>query len=146
MEGDEWEYWMYRCCTDISIHSLRMEGDGILFCGNCGHQIFQSTPSAWRETNPFGELLHSRIYISIHSLRMEGDTTPSRVAERLEISIHSLRMEGDILQRRICGGQTISIHSLRMEGDLAQLSDLLRMHISIHSLRMEGDPIASPPS
>ena len=34
----------------ISIHSLRMEGDKTKFCAYCGAKIFQSTPSAWRET------------------------------------------------------------------------------------------------
>ena len=34
----------------ISIHSLRMEGDQGLFDCMEVHLIFQSTPSAWRET------------------------------------------------------------------------------------------------
>ena len=34
--------------------------------------IFQSTPSAWRETVDFLEL-DVTLFISIHSLRMEGD-------------------------------------------------------------------------
>ena len=81
-------------CRIISIHSLRMEGDPILDTqvlvhrdfnplpphgGRlasvklfCGQVKFQSTPSAWRETDAcqFGKWAHS---ISIHSLRMEGD-------------------------------------------------------------------------
>ena len=83
--------------------------------------IFQSTPSAWRETSqvlgvdlsgdyfnplpphggrpakvPCFVLLH---VISIHSLRMEGDTTGAMfpIAHH-RISIHSLRMEGDMPQ------------------------------------------------
>ena len=102
----------------ISIHSLRMEGDAeCAICTGRGHHfnplpphggrhtdscyfpvvgIFQSTPSAWRETwgrkclhlrrlyfNPLpphgGRLWTTRYYgygdfISIHSLRMEGDS------------------------------------------------------------------------
>ena len=27
VEGDEWDFWMNKCCTDISIHALRVEGD-----------------------------------------------------------------------------------------------------------------------
>ena len=58
--------------------------------------IFQSTPSAWRETLviiPF----NARFTISIHSLRMEGDfPLPCQHPSR-RISIHSLRMEGDIV-------------------------------------------------
>ena len=79
---------------NISIHSLRMEGDiqimsywkctmyfnplpphggrPTAFCVNAVTSTFQSTPSAWRETrvDSFGQSL---IFISIHSLRMEGD-------------------------------------------------------------------------
>ena len=59
---------------------------------------FQSTPSAWRETEiPADWNCHE--IISIHSLRMEGDDGRSPVL-RLDfdpISIHSLRMEGDVV-------------------------------------------------
>ena len=78
---------------------------------------FQSTPSAWRETEMTSCCSKTSI-ISIHSLRMEGDrlmrhclaagirfqSTPSAWREthcssntttRDCISIHSLRMEGD---------------------------------------------------
>ena len=56
----------------ISIHSLRMEGDLRFRCNLQVDVVFQSTPSAWRET--MNNLL-SRSFrrISIHSLRMEGD-------------------------------------------------------------------------
>ena len=40
---------------DISIHSLRMEGDLIVFVAELLAFIFQSTPSAWRETDITGE-------------------------------------------------------------------------------------------
>ena len=79
---------------DISIHSLRMEGDSTLFApvlpshhfnplpphggrllltiSFCIAAAFQSTPSAWRETQ--GERHSGQCgHISIHSLRMEGD-------------------------------------------------------------------------
>ena len=61
-------------CVDIiaiSIHSLRMEGDGF---------VTQHT-------------VH--IFISIHSLRMEGDDEIALAHILTNISIHSLRMEGD---------------------------------------------------
>ena len=84
-------------CFKISIHSLRMEGDGTMSSppsptlyfnplpphgGRRGsalicsmHQKFQSTPSAWRETH--FAVVHANIaIISIHSLRMEGDPCP----------------------------------------------------------------------
>ena len=82
-------------------------------------QIFQSTPSVWRETTktasfcrtksdfnplpPYGGRLEPRLniilfdVISIHSLRMEGDhIILSCVSMQVTISIHSLRMEGDV--------------------------------------------------
>ena len=57
----------------ISIHSLRMEGDGICHAHRLFAAVFQSTPSVWRETrltcrDP------GQQDISIHSLRMEGDS------------------------------------------------------------------------
>ena len=81
--------------------------------------LFQSTPSAWRETCYFLYLLYhaehfnplpphggrqwrkcTSVYgcgISIHSLRMEGDFGTQTEKNRSEvISIHSLRMEGDV--------------------------------------------------
>ena len=36
--------------SDISIHSLRMEGDAPKIAFTTAFVIFQSTPSAWRET------------------------------------------------------------------------------------------------
>ena len=207
MEGDP-TFLVFRPVRQfISIHSLRMEGDAQLetiaferlyfnpLPPHGGRQsgavmsqvtvIFQSTPSAWRETR---RRFASKCFleISIHSLRMEGDfsfvwyaltsfefqSTPSAWRETtsgntrvptFDISIHSLRMEGDFLSSnsRLCnfnfnplpphGGRhrsfrlisdwiRISIHSLRMEGDreiLCCISSCYR--ISIHSLRMEGD-------
>ena len=52
MEGDEYEAEEIGRFLDISIHSLRMEGDhsGGVCAG--GAWIFQSTPSVWRETRP----------------------------------------------------------------------------------------------
>ena len=44
----------------ISIHSLRMEGDLVLFLPLYISNVFQSTPSAWRETverDPYYELI-----------------------------------------------------------------------------------------
>ena len=72
MEGDRGisRNVIFHCI--ISIHSLRMEGDG-----------------ACRPDRPY-------LPISIHSLRMEGDLkTLVLRCSLIEISIHSLRMEGD---------------------------------------------------
>ena len=129
--------------------------------------IFQSTPSARRETD-FNEQNKRSQIISIHSLREEGDwrlvaaiwppkeifqSTPSARRETHQsraphdcargISIHSLREEGDVLQSWSRLAKTkISIHSLREEGDVLQSwSRLAKTKISIHSLREEGDKL-----
>ena len=57
--------------------------------------VFQSTPSAWRETN-FLAVASPNNRISIHSLRMEGDSINVVIFRLSQISIHSLRMEGDL--------------------------------------------------
>ena len=80
----------------ISIHSLRMEGDSDLPDDAAPLSIFQSTPSAWRETSCNPRYVAFQWSISIHSLRMEGDRLQMCNARLLKpISIHSLRMEGD---------------------------------------------------
>ena len=56
----------------ISIHSLRMEGDEMSTVSEYVGEVFQSTPSAWRETKKHLFQGHE-LDISIHSLRMEGD-------------------------------------------------------------------------
>ena len=85
----------------ISIHSLRMEGDRRLSLFSRRKNIFQSTPSAWRETMLFLFFMFF-LLISIHSLRMEGDavdrqavimrqrfqSTPSAWRETHAISSH----------------------------------------------------------
>ena len=59
--------------ASISIHTLRMEGDG--------GSIRKRSNGVW---------------ISIHTLRMEGDDDPGDTVQHRPISIHTLRMEGDI--------------------------------------------------
>ena len=73
-----------------------MEGD-FLWCSlSISRDGFQSTPSAWRETNSEFKAATAGMEISIHSLRMEGDQRfPFLTIYAKHISIHSLRMEGD---------------------------------------------------
>ena len=103
---------------NISIHSLRMEGDSLILSELDSPHIFQSTPSAWRETivtarksqqalhfNPLpphgGRLFRRRCdvfeIIYFNPLPPHGgrpyDGWGADMAA--EISIHSLRMEGD---------------------------------------------------
>ena len=72
MEGDLKVSFNSSCSQDISIHSLRMEGDVQTVKPLKAWHIFQSTPSAWRETNHYTVGAYPTC-ISIHSLRMEGD-------------------------------------------------------------------------
>ena len=72
MEGDHTKMPASGFCSLISIHSLRMEGDCITHLLGVISSLFQSTPSAWRETRLFC-LCRGILGISIHSLRMEGD-------------------------------------------------------------------------
>ena len=106
-----------------------------------GKAVFQSTPSAWRET------ILARIpgwerCISIHSLRMEGDKRG--IGCGLEaVHFNPLPPHGGRLCMSPCFSPFghISIHSLRMEGDCPRLECVVVIYrISIHSLRMEGDP------
>ena len=71
-----------------------MEGDTFVNIIHACRNVFQSTPSAWRETG-ISTLVKQALTISIHSLRMEGDSTTSALTLHPSISIHSLRMEGD---------------------------------------------------
>ena len=41
----------------ISIHSLRMEGDSVMTFPTFTTAIFQSTPSAWRETKAIPQII-----------------------------------------------------------------------------------------
>ena len=154
-------------CSHISIHSLRMEGDAGYSYSTFSVFLFQSTPSAWRETIHV-KRYRLRVCISIHSLRMEGDASGVVASFALYISIHSLRMEGDYSRAYIDLASGISIHSLRMEGDANSFFSALYLlfqstpsawretrvqaktktlrGISIHSLRMEGDYLIIPES
>ena len=93
--GRQQRYHLYTSQSFISIHSLRMEGDhkcAIIYTevrdfnplpphgGRPSHlsspatpSLFQSTPSAWRETSELIVAKTLGYVISIHSLRMEGD-------------------------------------------------------------------------
>ena len=79
---------------EISIHSLRMEGDVLILRRIFAASVFQSTPSAWRETLLI-EFRGQWRRISIHSLRMEGD---SKTAQE---SVFHFAYPCTILQKRM---------------------------------------------
>ncbi len=80
--------------SSISIHSLRMEGDATAAETKREPEKFQSTPSAWRETQ-LGDQMSA--YIAFQSTPSVWRETLLAVSIELisDISIHSLRMEGD---------------------------------------------------
>ena len=102
--------------------------------------LFQSTPSAWRETQIVVALVQAIPHFNPlppHGGRRNDEPKDD---SKVIISIHSLRMEGDLYERMLCGFANISIHSLRMEGDHTNhIYHMITYIISIHSLRMEGD-------
>ena len=110
-------------CHNISIHALRVEGDGPGLGDIINAFIFLSTPSGWRATH---KAIAAKIgmNISIHALRVEGDGMQwYMLARGLGISIHALRVEGDRYNHHGVSGHSISIHALRVEGDLAGTLD-----------------------
>ena len=79
----------------ISIHTLREEGDLELERGLLRFKLFLPTPSARRATGK-GVLSASSKVISIHALREEGDAQRRKeLPPGAGISIHALREEGD---------------------------------------------------
>ena len=84
---------------NISIHSLRVEGDSPDNKTRQKRQTFQSTPSVWRETMPAGMMAGSASYFNplppCGGRRNQGGQS----AQRDAISIHSLRVEGDNKQK-----------------------------------------------
>ena len=124
---------------DISIHSLRMEGDICNIIYNNNVILFQSTPSAWRETeivdtlnirgfhfNPLPPHGGRRVLTQWQKHRVLFQSTPSAWRETTQ-------------QQQNYVFANISIHSLRMEGDVQITINFQFLNISIHSLRMEGD-------
>ena len=147
----------------ISIHSLRMEGDSSLLHDLVPqNRIFQSTPSAWRETRLTFEPNSTHLHFnplpphggrpstaSPSAMDLLFQSTPSAWRETEHgfdrspdcfISIHSLRMEGDFITslppQLLFYFNPLPPHGGRLFTDQTIIT---RDDISIHSLRMEGD-------
>ena len=140
MEGDVPHPSIFCRCQMISIHSLRMEGDGITIDLRFTEPIFQSTPSAWRETsilpgdsqamnhfNPLPPHGGRRVNVGEKDLGLIFQSTPSAWRETLRPIIFS---EDFIFQ---------STPSAWRETKVYGISGNVDLNISIHSLRMEGD-------
>ncbi len=152
----------------ISIHALRVEGDGLHISSNEKPFGFLSTPSGWRATE-LSVVPDLPDFISIHALRVEGDfRDPREWLFQALISIHALRVEGDAIVRSPIPDFPISIHALRVEGDDIIMDEMQNATenfyprppgggrpvgvetlppdklISIHALRVEGDAVDMP--
>ena len=126
------------------------------------HRLFQSTPSAWRETKS-GSAMGNNISISIHSLRMEGDfvcthmvcivsafqSTPSAWRETVKSmryvvlftfqSTPSAWRETSLDSTRISHNKNFNPLPPHGGRPFCPLDSQMVHSISIHSLRMEGD-------
>ena len=126
---------------DISIHSLRMEGDIWLTVALVTPRSFQSTPSAWRETDA-ACVVGLNKYISIHSLRMEGDRY-RKDGITWQYHFNPLPPHGGrLLEIVLPVGRSIFQSTPSAWRETACVSKIgTQAHISIHSLRMEGDDL-----
>ena len=133
MEGDIEITVITHVTTTISIHSLRMEGD-IKETPKTSMKSFQSTPSAWRETIGVVETV-TPIW-DFNPLPPHG----GRRTFLLMLLLHRTFQSTPSAWRetdRIHDGrnsEAISIHSLRMEGDSIPSIASNARFISIHSL------------
>ena len=103
-------------------------------------ELFQSTPSAWRETPESRQnacRAHDFNPLPPHGGRLH-ETDRRKAAEHFNpLPPHGGRPNSAVM---LVSFDFISIHSLRMEGDLViPLLSGFVIGISIHSLRMEGD-------
>ena len=109
--------WMSRRRPDISIHSLRMEGDVVSVAVSGKPLYFNPLPP--------------------HGGRQKTSRHPARESHFNPLPPHGGRRQ---VLAAVCLFQDISIHSLRMEGDIVMRVGFgYSAFISIHSLRMEGD-------
>ena len=149
----QWNVW-------ISIHALRVEGDGVSGFFMMSTLRFLSTPSGWRAT--FDDLLlpddieflstpsgwRATLPYTVRPHRgAEFLSTPSgwratkrafwTLARRLFLSTPS----GWRATRSVGVPRhefSISIHALRVEGDRPNVQHVHHEYISIHALRVEG--------
>ena len=139
MEGDYQPYEKAAVVATISIHSLRMEGDFVTNPFSLTENVFQSTPSAWRET----------LHLICVCLPQTFQSTPSAWRETVSIfnfnnsgrHFNPLPPHGGRLLIFSVGIQTDHFNPLPPHGGRRECSDNwdADQMISIHSLRMEGD-------
>ena len=129
--------------SDISIHALREEGDGLLMDYYTLADLFLSTPSARRATI-FGIKAELAVVISIHALREEGDRGSwwCRVPEKQFLSTPSARRATKVIQNILDPNTFLSTPSARRATVPQQRLGPIQQ-ISIHALREEGDKVTT---
>ena len=150
-------------CPRISIHALRVEGDGCRWCrGALPKNFYPRPPCGGRPSNVWKHWPNS-FPISIHALRVEGDPSDAIVISICRISIHALRVEGDRMTKGFRAGlqkflSTPSVWRATLAGAVSEavssgflstpsvwratvgpLVGQNQLFISIHALRVEGD-------
>ncbi len=140
MEGDTTSQFSPRSpCyfNPLPPHGGRRE----LECEELCYRAFQSTPSAWRETQNRGRCTAACKVISIHSLRMEGD--PCRMSGRSSPPSFQSTPSAWRETARSALPPPASDHfnPLPPHGGRhdVYIATVYAVSISIHSLRMEGD-------
>ena len=124
---------------DISIHALRVEGDGLYSRGNRRHDDFYPRPPCGGRPMRLSGTHHTAL-ISIHALRVEGDVGGA-------VAPYS---EDDFYPRPPCGGRHITINAAPgmdvflstpsvWRATVAPVDFSQDFDISIHALRVEGD-------
>ena len=131
-----------RALLQISIHTLRVEGDDLTAAKSARLQAI-SIHTLRVEGDSLSCVFHFAVFtISIHTLRVEGDS------DTIENDIMLVLFQSTPSVWRVTSNITsdrgriekISIHTLRVEGDSSAVFAVAQSNfISIHTLRVEGD-------
>ena len=104
----------------ISIHALRVEGDGRVLMGYNPKTQFLSTPSVWRATGCTFWHTNDVIFLSTPSVWRATYSDVSSADALVFLSTPSV-WRATIMPYYNQLFESISIHALRVEGDLCQL-------------------------
>ena len=134
----------YGILIAISIHSLRMEGDSGDSLSEGTHKVFQSTPSAWRETMfrsaDFTVFPHFNP-LPPHGGRPATSPMPTITPHAFQSTPSAWRETASITSSQHSWQSFQSTPSAWRETRTLYFVKLVKC-ISIHSLRMEGDASA----
>ena len=148
----------------ISIHALRVEGDGCSMCGFGIQLEFLSTPSGWKATVFPAATASADQFLSTPS-GWKATGSQGRRGREAEFLSTPSGWKATAVLAELAAAVAISIHALRVEGDKRVQIDCRKIHkflstpsgwkatidhvqielytkdISIHALRVEGDTV-----